>query len=624
MPQPLPRNILGEIRAKMHDSRTLKHSIADVVDNSIDGGANHVDIWLGTMSPHRPDPLERYCQYVRIDDDGHGIRIDDLGRVIQFNTSREYRDTDLGSFGLGLKDALLAHGSEITVLSRREGKDWGLVRLSLELSKHAEEWTWVDNEELKLAMASWQSGDFESPELPPHWWTTSLQEAVFEIEQRPKGTIVLLEFLHRRAVQEEADDLLALLDEEEEGPIEENQEQTDVDEQEIESQTGTIQAWLELTFCQYLQGIDIGTRSKSSPLTMRINGQPLTPLDPFFRDQIGVGDFDGQQGTLVSNYDFEYKGLSLTIERYIIPHKDKQDDLHSPTTLTRLKTATGLEATALQGIFVTRNGRTLDGPWNGVWRRSGMAMGTNHHNVCRWNLVLPSGSIEFEELVPPDKFKVNLDYMNSDILKAKNERLLWHYQDTFDYGGGELNRLQDPLYNQRGRARNDSKDIILLCEEEGCASRRIPWNQPYCPEHQFTRCQAEGCQTQVGEAGQFCEACLNSVCEFEGCSSMKEIDAYCITHSQDECEIEGCAQLSAVGSGECTQHLSTQCNEAQCTSQQQQGFLKCTEHLKITISGVEVSAQNQGASIQIDGQTLQLNPDSHDFSKLIHFLQTVR
>ena len=40
----MPRNVPGERRERSHDGRTLKASICDLIDNSIDGGAYNIQI----------------------------------------------------------------------------------------------------------------------------------------------------------------------------------------------------------------------------------------------------------------------------------------------------------------------------------------------------------------------------------------------------------------------------------------------------------------------------------------------------------------------------------------------------------------------------------------------------
>ena len=47
-PIPMGRNVRGERREKRHDGRTLKTSICDLIDNSIDAGASDIYVRYAT------------------------------------------------------------------------------------------------------------------------------------------------------------------------------------------------------------------------------------------------------------------------------------------------------------------------------------------------------------------------------------------------------------------------------------------------------------------------------------------------------------------------------------------------------------------------------------------------
>ena len=127
----LQRNLAGEIRAKNHDPRKIEHSICDIIDNSIDAGAGEIEITISeqdTFLPERGGVVSNDFMYFK--DDGVGIDAEKLREIISFYAEREYNEWELGSFGIGLKDSLLAHGKEITVFSKILGVAPAWVRLS--------------------------------------------------------------------------------------------------------------------------------------------------------------------------------------------------------------------------------------------------------------------------------------------------------------------------------------------------------------------------------------------------------------------------------------------------------------------------------------------------------------
>lgn len=84
-------------------------AVADLIDNSIEAKANTVRVsveWDGASS------------YVLIADNGAGMRSEELQEAVRFGSERDYDDTDLGKFGLGLKTASLSQCLRVTVASR--------------------------------------------------------------------------------------------------------------------------------------------------------------------------------------------------------------------------------------------------------------------------------------------------------------------------------------------------------------------------------------------------------------------------------------------------------------------------------------------------------------------------
>jgi len=94
-------------------NHTLESAIADIVDNSVDAGASKVSIRLLTAQ-------ERLAQ-IEVLDNGHGMDDVAITRAMTIGHQREYVETDLGHFGMGLKAASFGHSDVLTVWSSRFG-----------------------------------------------------------------------------------------------------------------------------------------------------------------------------------------------------------------------------------------------------------------------------------------------------------------------------------------------------------------------------------------------------------------------------------------------------------------------------------------------------------------------
>ncbi|MFF5991933.1 ATP-binding protein [Prauserella flavalba] len=93
----------------------LETALADLVDNSIDAGADQLLIQLVTVSGR--------LRSVYVVDNGRGMTPDVIDRAMTVGGRREYRDGDLGHFGLGLKAASFSQARSLTVMSRALGHE---------------------------------------------------------------------------------------------------------------------------------------------------------------------------------------------------------------------------------------------------------------------------------------------------------------------------------------------------------------------------------------------------------------------------------------------------------------------------------------------------------------------
>ncbi|MDJ1372718.1 ATP-binding protein [Gulosibacter molinativorax] len=105
-----PHASIAEAVGRHH---TFETAVADIVDNSIDAGAEHV--------------LVRFLQRdgavtgLQVIDDGSGMDSASLDNAMEFARQREYGASELGHFGLGLKAASLSQANILNVYSQRYG-----------------------------------------------------------------------------------------------------------------------------------------------------------------------------------------------------------------------------------------------------------------------------------------------------------------------------------------------------------------------------------------------------------------------------------------------------------------------------------------------------------------------
>jgi hypothetical protein len=84
-------------------------AVADVVDNAVTAKASSISIDI---------EFDGDDSWVRIADNGHGMRPETLREAMRFGSSRDYEEDDLGKFGLGLKTASLSQCQCLSVASR--------------------------------------------------------------------------------------------------------------------------------------------------------------------------------------------------------------------------------------------------------------------------------------------------------------------------------------------------------------------------------------------------------------------------------------------------------------------------------------------------------------------------
>ena len=202
-------------------------AIADLVDNSISAGADHVKLQFHLRSEECPEPL------FFLEDNGSGMNHEELLNAMRLGVinPKAVRDTkDLGRFGLGLKTASFSQCRRLTVYSVQNEKAsclcWDLDQLCAEDEN-----------------CGWSILEGAIPELP------ILQEHVQNLKQ---GTIVIWEKMDRFLP-------------------------SDIDEDDFFKMISEVELYLRLYFHRFLE-------KKPVSFKIMINDRALKPLNPFMEN----------------------------------------------------------------------------------------------------------------------------------------------------------------------------------------------------------------------------------------------------------------------------------------------------------------------------------------------------
>ena len=121
---PSPRRLMESLRGLGY---SFPAAVADLVDNSIEARATQICVNVC------PDGMH---SRVVIADNGRGIPVGEMREVMRYGTEREYNESDLGKFGLGLKTASMSQCRRVEVFSRTSrdravlhGLAWDLDRV---------------------------------------------------------------------------------------------------------------------------------------------------------------------------------------------------------------------------------------------------------------------------------------------------------------------------------------------------------------------------------------------------------------------------------------------------------------------------------------------------------------
>ncbi len=298
---PSARKLMESLRDIGYD---LPSAIADLVDNSIDAGAERVDVTFHD---------EGARSWVRIADDGMGMTARELDEAMRYGSERTYSARALGHFGLGLKTGSLSQCRRLTVASRRR-RTGRIVARSWDLDLVAERDSW----------------DLDNPprsELPPQ---------LLEPLRDTTGTVVLWENLDRILAFRNPDGAAA--------------------RRALSTMASDVAAHLGMVFHRFITG---EWADGEAFVNLAVNGEPIDAWDPFAREEPKTKALRQQVIELALD---DGEAAKLFVRPYILP---AQTRFSSPEAH---QIAAGPNRwNRQQGFYVYRRDRMIQsGGWNRI------------------------------------------------------------------------------------------------------------------------------------------------------------------------------------------------------------------------------------------------------------------
>jgi hypothetical protein len=275
-------------------------AVADVVDNSVAAKASEIRIDIHFDGDE---------SWVRIADNGNGMRPEVLREAMRYGADREYGDEDLGKFGLGLKTASMSQCRRLSVASR-----WNPERA--EITAYAWDLEHIDRTN------RWEILPVSKNERTP---------AFHELLREQPGTVVLWEQLDRilgykHPYGETARNRLAQM-------------------------CRDVEQHLGMVLHRFIAG---ESRKK---VRILLNDNEIRPWDPFCRSEAKTDRWE----PLYLRVDEEGAKGTVRIEPFILPH---QSDFSSPGAFKNAAGPNGWNQQ--QGLYVYRAGRMIQ---SGGWAR---------------------------------------------------------------------------------------------------------------------------------------------------------------------------------------------------------------------------------------------------------------
>jgi Histidine kinase-, DNA gyrase B-, and HSP90-like ATPase len=290
--EPQASALVESLRAFGYSPQT---AIADLIDNSVSANSLNVDVlfrWDG------------YDSWIAILDDGVGMTEEILREAMRAGSANPLdvrRTQDLGRFGLGLKTASFSQCRRLTVMSAVEAGPPATRTWDLDLIGSTGQWRLLAENRHEDACL-WR-----------------------EINPADRGTLVIWRSMDRI--------------------VDPKAPTNELTERHFYAVADRVVQHLSMIFHRFLRG--------PKRLSLRVNGRPLKPWDPFLEES--------QATQALGDEALTYRGNSLRVRSFVLPHVTRL----SPAEYGAAGGTRGW--TAHQGFYVYRNRRLIvAGDWLGL------------------------------------------------------------------------------------------------------------------------------------------------------------------------------------------------------------------------------------------------------------------
>ncbi len=398
---------------------SLEAAVADIIDNSIAAGANKVEIYFF--------PIDG--AYIGILDNGKGMNEEELDLAMQYGSRNpsEARDSkDLGRFGLGLKTASLSQCRCLTVATK-QGDQLRASRWDIDHVAEVGEWSLLILDEEEISQV---------PQI----------ECLMESDT---GTLVVWQQLDRLKAGETNFELA------------------------LGRKIDSVREHLALVYHRYLSG-----ESGITKLKLLINGEAVTPIDPFLK---------GKSTQPMDDEVLVIRDQNIVVRPYILPHLSRM-------TAEEVKQLGGKDGLRKQqGFYVYRNKRLLVwGTWFRMMRQGDLS------KLARIQVDIPNTldelwtlDIKKSSALPPAEVRKNLEVIIDRI--AERSKRTWTFRGKKEISdktihvwnrmknvqGGvyyEINRTHPMIRQMLSSDETLEKPLYALLQQ---IERGLPLNQLY-------------------------------------------------------------------------------------------------------------------------------------------------
>lgn len=286
----------------------LFSSIADVVDNAITEKVRATQVNI------RLEPDSNNSFVCRIQDNGCGMTSEELEEAMRIGTETSYEDLDLGKFGLGMKTASLSQCNVLTVISKTSNSALCGFRWDMEYVNNTGRWAvlQLDDEEINSFLRK-EGVDLEEKGTIVCW------DDVFNIDQDYHS------YDSGKLARNYFNRLLTRL-----------------------------RLHLGMVYHRFLDG----TVATSGDFDIRINNEPITPWDPFLREEEYTNEValkPEQESLYIDGYN-----TPIQIKGWVLPN---QQAFSSPEAWKKGKGL--LSWNDAQGYYIYRANRIIRyGGWH--------------------------------------------------------------------------------------------------------------------------------------------------------------------------------------------------------------------------------------------------------------------